>query len=141
MNMRTVTGLERLLTSPRCGGLLAGGLTSTSRGGWRSLFWVEAGLHLTASLGLLLFYHPPRKSDYPRMSVRKYIWACDPIGSSVFVVGATLILLGLNWAGNEYAWANAHVAAVLSIGLALLCLFGLYGKFPRVMAYHSFDDN
>lgn len=61
------------------------------------------------------------------MSVKKIIWAIDPIGSVTFVVSATLMLLSLDWAGGAYTWSNAHVAAPLSIGLVFLVVFCLYG--------------
>ena len=46
------------------GGLLgvlsAGGLTNTSPGGWRGIFWIQTGLHAVTFLGFLLFYHPKK---------------------------------------------------------------------------------
>jgi len=89
---------------------------------------MQAAFHLATFFGLLLFYHPTRRSDYPRMSVKDYIWACDPIGSFLFIVAATLLLLGLDWAGGAYAWSDAHVAAPLGIGLGILALFCAYGE-------------
>ena len=56
-----------------------------------------------------------------------YVWACDPIGSLLFIGSATLLLLALDWAGGAYAWSDVHVAAPLGVGLGLLLLFCLYG--------------
>ncbi|KKA20932.1 hypothetical protein T310_5017 [Rasamsonia emersonii CBS 393.64] len=44
------------------GGLVAGGVTKVRASGWRDIFWIQAGLHLATSAGLLIFYHPP--GDY-----------------------------------------------------------------------------
>jgi hypothetical protein len=63
------------------------------------------------------------------MRLKDYVWACDPVGSSLYVFSSTLLLMALDWAGGAYAWHNPHVAVPLSIGLALLVAFGLYGKF------------
>lgn len=109
------------------GGLAAGGVTNIDAKGWRNIFWIQAACHGITTIGLLLFYWPKKKSDYPKMSLKEYVWACDPIGSTLFVVSATLMLLALNWAGGRYPWSNAHVAAPLSIGLVLLVLFCVYG--------------
>lgn len=68
------------------------------------------------------------------MTIKQYIWACDPIGSSLFITAATLLLLALDWAGGAYSWSDAHVAAPLAIGLGLLVLFCGYGKRRRMIA-------
>lgn len=65
------------------------------------------------------------------MSVKDYIWACDPIGSVLFISSSTLILLALDWAAGTYPWSDAHVVAPLVIGCVLLIIFGLYGKHPH----------
>jgi hypothetical protein len=68
------------------------------------------------------------------MSFRDVFWACDPIGSGLFIVGSLLTLLALDWAAGTYAWADTHVVAPLTIGLVLLVAFSLYGR------YHSKDQ-
>ncbi|MCJ1420476.1 hypothetical protein MMC32_006833 [Xylographa parallela] len=112
------------------GGLLgvlgAGGVTNTNASGWRDIFWIQAAFHLTTTLGLLFFYFPQRRSDYPKMSFKGYLWAIDPIGSLLFITSATLMLLALDWAGGAYAWSDVHVAVPLAVGLALLVAFGVY---------------
>ena len=109
------------------GALGAGGVTNLNPSGWRNIFWMQAAFHLASTAGLLIFYSPPRHSDYPKMSLREYIWACDPIGTVTFVFSATLLLLALDWAGGSYAWADPHVAAPLALGLVLLVAFAGYG--------------
>jgi len=104
----------------------AGAVTNTDAGGWRTIFWMQAAFYLVTSLGLLLFYWPPRRSDYPKMSLWGYIWSCDPIGSLLFMPGATLTLLAFDWSGGAYHWSNIHVIVPLTIGLSLLLVFCLY---------------
>ena len=113
----------------RVGTLGAGGATNSSTSGWRDIFWIQAAFHLASCLGLVLFYHPTRRSDFPKMGLRQYIWVCDPIGSILYVFSSTLLLMALDWAGGAYAWSNIHVAVPLSLGLALLVAFGVYGQF------------
>lgn len=115
----------------RSGGLVAGAVTEANPSGWRDIFWIQAGLHLATTAGLLLFYHPNRRSDYPRMSFKEHFWACDPIGSLMFIASVTCLLLSLNWAAGLYAWSDVHVAAPLGVGLFLFGLFCLYGKFDQ----------
>lgn len=100
--------------------------------GWRYIFWIQAAFHGATSLGLFLFYWPPKNVEYPKMRLKDYIWACDPIGSTLFICSATLMLLALDWVGGAYPWSDPHVAAPLAIGLALLVAFAGYGKPPSL---------
>lgn len=84
------------------GVLGAGGVTNTNPSGWRGIFWMQAAFHLATSIGIYAFYWPSRRSDYPKMSLKGYIWAIDPIGSLLFAASAALMLLGLDWAGGAY---------------------------------------
>lgn len=108
------------------GALGAGAVTNVSAEGWRWIFWIQAIFHGLTSLGLFCFYWPPKNTEYPKMSIADYIWACDPIGSLLFISSATLMLLALDWAGGTYAWSDPHVVAPLTIGLVLLVAFGFY---------------
>ncbi|KAF2734223.1 MFS general substrate transporter [Polyplosphaeria fusca] len=128
------------------GGLGAGAVTNANPGGWRDIFWIQAGLHAFTAFGLLLFYWPKKRTDYPRMTVSEVFWAIDPIGSFLFISSSTLMLLALNWAGGDYTWSNPHVAVPLSIGLGLLVLFCLYewkGRDDGIVAHVFFagDSN
>lgn len=126
------------------GSLGAGGVTNANASGWRNIFWMQAAFHLATAVGFLAFYWPPRASDYPKMSFADYVWACDPIGSGLFISAATLLLLALDWASGAYAWSNPHVAAPLSIGLVLLLVFCLYewkGRKDGLVAHVFFQGS
>jgi hypothetical protein len=78
------------------------------------------------------------------MSIGEYIWACDPIGSGIFVAGTTLLLLALDWAGTTYPWKDAHIFAPLVIGGVLLIVFCLYewkGRSDGLVAHVFFAHN
>lgn len=119
------TSLTRCL---RVGQLGAGAVTNVERDGWRNIFWMQAAFQLATAVMLLVFYYPPRRSDYPTLKLSEFLWSLDPIGVVLFVGGATLVLLALDWTGGTYAWSDAHVAAPLGIGLGLLVIFCLYGR-------------
>ncbi|KAI8944708.1 major facilitator superfamily domain-containing protein [Xylaria longipes] len=127
------------------GSLAAGAVTNVSVSGWRYIFWIQAAFHGITSLGLLLFYFPPKQDlKRPRMSIREYIWACDPIGSVLFISSATLLLLALDWAGGAYRWSDTHVAVPLSLGLVLLVGFAGYewkGRSDGLVAHVFFRQN
>jgi hypothetical protein len=119
-----------LIECSRIGSLGAGAATNANPGGWRNIFWIQAGFFALTVLGLLAFYHPKKESDFPKMSLKKVLWACDPIGSLFFIVATTLTLLALDWGGAAYPWSDKHVVAPLTIGLVCLVLFAVYGQFP-----------
>ena len=126
------------------GGLGAGAITSSNPSGWRGIFWIQAAFHLATSAGLLAFYWPKRRSDFPKMSLKSYLWALDPIGSTLFVGAAALMLLALDWAGGAYSWSNPHVAAPLGVGLGLLVLFAGYewkGRNDGIVAHVFFKGS
>ncbi|KUI64223.1 Putative HC-toxin efflux carrier TOXA [Cytospora mali] len=126
------------------GGLGAGAVTNVDASGWRYIFWIQAGFHGATSLGLLLFYWPPKKLQTPKMRFKDYLWACDPIGSTLFICGATLILLALDWVAGSYSWSDPHVVAPLSLGLAFLIAFSGYewkGRSDGLLAHVFFCHN
>ncbi|KAG4420797.1 hypothetical protein IFR04_006077 [Cadophora malorum] len=109
------------------GGLGAGAATNADAGGWRNIFWMQAGFFAATVLGLFFFYHPPRRvSEFPKMTWKNIAWQCDPIGSFLFIVSATLMLLALDWAGGVYPWKDVHVVAPLVVGLVMLVAFCVY---------------
>ncbi|TVY37231.1 Trichothecene efflux pump [Lachnellula subtilissima] len=113
------------------GSLGGGAATNTSVSGWRTIYWIQAGFFALTIIGLLVFYHPKRTSDSPRMSLKKVFWACDPIGSFLFISGATLALVALDWAGGVYPWHDKHVVAPLVIGVVTLLAFAVYERKGR----------
>ncbi|KAK1912184.1 hypothetical protein P3342_009783 [Pyrenophora teres f. teres] len=124
------------------GSLAAGAVTDLSASGWRYIFWIQVGLHGITSLGLFAFYWPKKRTDYPRMSFKEWVWACDPIGSFLLVAAATLMLLALNWAGGAYPWSNPHVCANLVVGIALFIAFCVYewkGRSDGIVAHVFFS--
>ena len=118
----------------RIGVLGAGGVTNVNPSGWRNIFWMQAAFHLATTVGLLVFYSPPRHSDYPKMSLRQYVWACDPIGTVTFISSTTLLLLALDWAGGTYPWSDPHVAVPLALGLFILVMFAGYGMLELLLS-------
>ncbi|KAI1855794.1 hypothetical protein JX265_012239 [Neoarthrinium moseri] len=126
------------------GVLGSGALTNIDAGGWRYIFWLQAAFHGITSLGLLCLYWPSEHTEYPKMALKDYIWACDPIGSFLFISSTTLMLIALDYAGGEFAWSSAMVAAPLTIGLVLLVLFLLYewkGRDDGLIAHVFFRKN
>ena len=116
------------MRSCRIGSLGAGAATNASPSGWRNIFWIQAGFFAITILGFFFFYHPQKKTAAEKLSWKNIFWACDPVGSFLFIVSATLMLLALDWVGGVYAWSDRHVVAPLTVGLVSLVAFAGYGK-------------
>ncbi|RKU46376.1 hypothetical protein DL546_003734 [Coniochaeta pulveracea] len=126
------------------GSLGSGAMTNSAPDGWRWIFWLQAIFHGLTALGLIFFYYPPKNVEYPKMSFGEYVWACDPIGSALFITGSALTLLAMDWAGGAYESSDPHVAVPLSLGLALLFAFGIYewkGRSDGLVAHVFFRNN
>lgn len=108
--------------------LASGAVTDIGPSGWRYIFWIQFGFHMITALGFLIFYWPKPNPNRKKMSIGEISWAIDPIGSMLFVVCTTLMLMSLNWGGSRYPWSSAEVVAPLTVGCAFLVLFCLYGR-------------
>lgn len=109
--------------------LASGAVTNVNPSGWRYVFWMQVGFHLITGLGFLIFYWPEPNPNRKIMTFREIMWAIDPIGSVLFIICTTLMLMSLNWGGSRYPWDSAEVVAPLTVGCVFLLLFCLYGKF------------
>jgi hypothetical protein len=114
------------------GSLGAGAATNANPAGWRNIFWIQAGFFAISIIGLFLFYHPNKSQEHRDLPWKTVLWACDPIGSTLFIVSATLMLLALDWAGDTYPWHDAHVVAPLTIGIVAMLGFAVYGEWLLV---------
>lgn len=63
----------------------------------------------------------------------------DIAGTFLALLSTTLMILGLTWAGSEYAWDSAHVLCTLIIGIAVAVVFlsweGKFSKLPVMPLY------
>jgi EmrB/QacA subfamily drug resistance transporter len=55
----------------------------------------------------------------------------DWLGAGVLAAGTASLLLGLVWAGRDYAWTSGHVIAALVVAVVVLGVFGLWDRRAR----------
>ncbi|KAH9214781.1 major facilitator superfamily domain-containing protein [Leptodontidium sp. 2 PMI_412] len=124
--------------------ILGGGaVVDSGVSGWRTIYWMQAAFHMTSFAGIMAFYWPPKKVREERLSWRRAIWSCDPIGSLTLIAGTTLVIMALNWAGGTYAWSNVRVVSCLVTGAVLLLVFSVYewkGRTDGLIAHVFFED-
>lgn len=85
------------------------------------------GLWGASGLGILVGYRPPKRhTRLDHLRLWEKIRQLDLPGFGLFAAGLTLVLVGLNLGGGEYAWTSRHVLATLVTGLAVLVCLSLY---------------
>lgn len=86
--------------------------------GWRACYyWCFAWEILTMIL-LFIFYHPPSfttKHSEDHKTRLQLLRQLDYFGLALFTAATTLLLLGLNWGGGQYAWSSAAVIAPIVV--------------------------
>lgn len=101
------------------GPLLGGALTASTS--WRWCFIIAVPITLVAGLAVILLLPLKRVTGDTKSKLKKI----DYLGASLVLAGTILVLLALNWGGNQYAWDSSQVLPTLIIGVATLVAFCL----------------
>jgi EmrB/QacA subfamily drug resistance transporter len=89
---------------------------------WRWVFLVNlpvGGLAL-----VVIMVTMPRKTTREQHTI-------DWLGAGLLSIGTASLLLGLVWAGRDYAWSSGHVVVALVVGAAVLAVFGVVERRSR----------
>lgn len=119
-------------------GLLMGGaLTNNNPSGFRTFWYITAGLYALATLGVTLLYHPPVRELQQKYTTREKLAQLDWIGYFLLITGLVLFSFSLTSAISMYPWRSAQILAPLIAGSLLLISFAIYEwKFTRTGMLH-----
>ncbi|EXJ87105.1 hypothetical protein A1O3_04063 [Capronia epimyces CBS 606.96] len=107
------------ITGPIIGGALATKVT------WRWCFYINLPLGAPTLLALTLFFHPPiRSSD--KAPLREKLLKIDLVGCAIFMPTIVMILLALQWGGQQYPWKSATVVGLFCGAAGLATIFILW---------------
>lgn len=95
---------------------------------WRWVYILGAITGVISFVGTFIFYIPPTKPlrDITR---KQLLMELDYIGISLYTLGLTLFLVGLNFGGVSHPWKSAAVLVPLILGAFLFCLTFVYDFF------------
>ena len=105
---------------------VGGRLTRSNPEGFRTYFYIVAGLYAAGSIACAFLYNPEPRELQISLTFRQKIKALDWTAYFLVASGAALVCLGLSWAQNPYPWTNAHVFAPFLIGVVLLFTLIIY---------------
>lgn len=108
-------------------------------GGWRWSFRINIIVNAIVVVLFYLCYHPP---TYAMLHANRPLnipkWKMvDFVGSILFTAGLLILLLGVSWGGNLYAWNSSQVIGMIVGGAVALIAFVLWeiygaGDYPLI---------
>ncbi|CBQ68509.1 conserved hypothetical protein [Sporisorium reilianum SRZ2] len=101
------------------GGPLIGGALASAN--WRWCFIIAVPIIIVALVMVILLL-PLKKVDG---DMKSKLAKVDYLGILLVLSGSVLMLLGLNWGGQQYAWTSPHVLVTLVLGAVLYIAFGV----------------
>ncbi|KAJ5634814.1 MFS transporter [Penicillium herquei] len=111
---------------------------------WRWIGWMNLPF-LGAATPLLFFFLKlrPVKLD---ASLSDNVARLDWIGMMLLIIGITMFVLPLSWAGSLFPWASWQTLLPMLLGVAVLVGFGFYEAYPVLPVvphrlFHSMTGN
>ncbi|KHJ30252.1 putative mfs transporter [Erysiphe necator] len=102
------------------GTLYADFISSSS---WRWIGIPLALWHVLIFFMVVGFYFPPPRVNARGLSRIQLLNRIDWLGGFFLTLGLLLILIAMNWGGQQYAWSSSHVVSFLIAGFFLLIAF------------------
>ena len=117
--------------------LVGGALTNNNPAGFRTYFYICAGIYALSTLMLATLYNPPPRELQVALSFNEKIRCLDWVGFFLYIVGLVLFCLGLSFYQTPFGFSNAHVLAPFVLGIILiLLLIGYEWKVKKDGLFH-----
>ncbi|CDR88702.1 uncharacterized protein SPSC_05534 [Sporisorium scitamineum] len=100
------------------GPLIGGALASVD---WRWCFIIAIPIVITA-LVMVIWLLPLKKVEG---DMKSKLAKVDYLGIALVLAGSVLMLLGLNWGGQQYSWTSPHVLVTLILGAVMYIGFAI----------------
>ncbi|KAF4636554.1 hypothetical protein G7Y89_g1533 [Cudoniella acicularis] len=88
---------------------------------WRWCFYINLPIGAVTTLIVLFFFHPAQKTNAGTFLER--IVKLDLVGNFLLISAIVMLLLALQWGGDEYAWNSATTIGLIVGAVIELCIF------------------
>jgi hypothetical protein len=105
---------------------MGGALVRTDPSGFRTYFYITAGLYALCVAIIIWLYCPPVRELQQQLTHRQKLARLDWIGYAFFFPGLVLFCFALTSSSGVYPWKSAKIIGPLVVGASLLIAFGLY---------------
>lgn len=117
--------------------LVGGTLTNNDPAGFRTYWYICAGIYVLSTIMLATLYNPPPRELQLTLTFNEKIRSLDWVGFFFYIAGLVLFCLGLSYSQNPFGWANAHILAPFLIGVVfILILIGYEWKIKKDGLFH-----
>ncbi|KAL3473183.1 major facilitator superfamily domain-containing protein [Aspergillus californicus] len=121
-------GLSITMSIAAISAILIGGalLRNDNYENYRIFWYIVTGIYVLSLAGLLLGYNPPPRELETSLTSRQKLASLDWTGVLLLTTSMVTFCIALQWSGNPYSWANAHVNAPFAVGMVLAIAFVVY---------------
>ncbi|EFE41035.1 hypothetical protein TRV_04233 [Trichophyton verrucosum HKI 0517] len=107
---------------------------------WRWIGWVNLPL-LGIGMPLIYFFLKLRPVPLDK-SLAKNLARLDWIGMTLVIVGITILVLPISWAGSLFPWSSWQTLVPMLLGFLVLAIFGFYEAKPAapIMPHRLFHS-
>ena len=116
-----------------------------SSDGFRTYFYICAGVFFAAALVSLVMYVPPQTEKQRRYhgDIMAKLVGLDWVGYFLIAAGIVLFSVGLTWSQNPYPWSDPHVSATLALGVFFIICLAVYETWFKKdgMFHHGLFQN
>lgn len=103
------------------GPLISGAISAASN--WRISFFIMVPSSAACCIAVYFFVHNLQRPENASLEPKEKLRRLDLAGFFIYVPGMVCLILGLQWAGSEYAWGSWRIILLSTLFAVLAVAF------------------